>query len=681
MGFYDEIAKEIPWELAHSTDAYLKVVGGKLQLPHPGWLQFHLGYLDNVIEAINAFKSGALRGESFDLDLATVIICTDAVEGLNQLRKIRKTHKSFSIDIETDNTLPDSSRNKFLCIGVSYSDTEATVFTKECFTNKVFRSVFQTFLLDKSCSFTLQNGIFDKTRMKLLENIDLKIDDDTLLMHYCGINEHKGTHGLKEMAQLYLGFPNWEKPLDDWKRAYCKAHKVKLKDFQYSYFPQDKLAYYCGIDVIATFQLKNVFEKLMRPSSVTIYRKLVEASKYYSDMITRGMLLNETYWNQIRAELEAEKEIIEDELDELMPGVKVTSPKQLLAWLQEEFPNDGVTGTDKYTMEDLILAHPDNVALQKILDYRKNVKILKTYVYGLWDRKDKDNIIHCEFKLHGTETGRLSSANPNMQNIPRDSSIKKLFIAREGYTLIQLDYSQAELRVLAYISGDDHLIDCYVNGRDLHTEMQKKLFKDSYDEHNKDQRVIAKTINFGIPYGRTAVGISQKLKMSLSEAKRYLSDWLDAAPKVKEYMRKHKAMATRDPQDIYYTIFGRARHYFVTSTNVHHVENQAINFPISSTANDLTIYSLCEIGKYIEEQKLDAYLVNTVHDSIVIEVRPEQAKQLALKCQEIMATIPQKMLPNLTLPFRADAEIGDCYGDLAEPDWDGDDDDMEDDGE
>lgn len=672
MGFYDVIAKDISWEYSHNTDAYLKVVGGKLQLPAPGWLIYHLRYLDNVIEAINAFKSGVLSEDIFDLALVNVIVCTDPVSGLNQLRKIRKTHKSFAIDIETANTLPDAIKNEFLCIGVCYSDTEATVFTKECFNNKIFSSVFQAFLLDKSCTFILQNGLFDKTRMKLLKDVDIKIDEDTMLMHYCGVNEHKGTHGLKEMAQLYLGFPEWEKPLDDWKRAYCKRNKIKLKDFQYSYFPQDMLSYYCGIDVIATFQLKKVLEKLMRPSSINIYRKLVEASKYYANMITRGMLLNEEYWNQIRAELEAEKATIEDELEELMPGVKVTSPKQLLAWLQEEFPNDGVSGTDKYTMEDLILAHPDNVALQKVLDYRKNVKILKTYVYGLWDRKDSNNIIHCEFKLHGTETGRLSSANPNMQNIPRDSSIKKLFIARPGYTLIQLDYSQAELRVLAYISGDEHLIDCYVNGRDLHTEMQKKLFKDRYDEHDKDQRVIAKTINFGIPYGRTAVGISQKLKMPLSEAKKYLSDWLDAAPKVKDYMRKHKEMATRDPQEVYYTIFGRARHYFVTRDNVHHVENQAVNFPISSTANDLTIYSICEIGKYIEEQKLDAYLVNTVHDSIVIEVRPEQAKQLALKCQEIMATIPQKMLPNLTLPFRADAEIGNCYGDLAEPDWDGD---------
>ncbi len=674
MAFYDEIAKDIPWEYAHSTDAYLKVVGGKLQLPHPGWLQYHLRYLDNAIEAINAFRAGVLKGINYDISQIDVNIVTDALEGMKVLRNIRNTYKEFSVDIETANTLPDAVKNEFLCIGVGCDDTYSVVFAKECFTHKTFRVLFQNFLNDKSKTFVLQNGIFDKTRMKILENIDIRIDDDTMLMHYCGINEHRGTHGLKEMAQIYLGFPEWEQPLEDWKRLYCKQHKVKLKDFQYSYFPSDMLMYYCGIDVSATIQLKRLFSKLMRVSSIDIYRKLVEASEYYSDMITRGMLLDMDYWGELCNQLEDEKEQLEAKLDKLMPGVLVTSPKQLLEWLQEEFPNDYIEKTDKYTMEDLVMKYPDNEALQTILDYRKNVKILKTYVYGLYERKDSENIIHCEFKLHGTETGRLSSANPNMQNIPRDSSIKKLFIARPGYTLIQLDYSQAELRVLAYISGDEHLTECYVNGRDLHTEMQKKLFKDKYDEHNKDQRVIAKTINFGIPYGRTASGMASKLKIPMAEAKRYLADWFAAAPKVKDYIEKCHRMATADPQEVYYTVFGRARHYFITAGTQHHVENQSVNFPISSTANDLTIYSLCEIGKYIKEQKLDAYLVNTVHDSIVIEVKPEQAKQLALKCQEIMSTVPKKMLPNLTLPFRADAEIGTCYGDLAEPDWDGEDD-------
>ena len=676
MAFYDEIAKDIQWEYAHSTEAYLKVVNGKLQLPHPGWLQFHLNYLDKVIETIKGFREGLITGVSCDISEFDVKWISNPTEAVNELRRLKDT-KYFSIDIETDNTLPNKDKNKVLMIGLAYSDREAVVFMRPCFENKLFRIIFQNFLNNKSHVFILQNGIFDRSRTKILEDIDITIGEDTLLQHYCGINEHKGTHGLKEMAQLYLGFPDWEKPLDDWKRQYCKAHKVKLKDFQYGYFPQDDLAYYCGIDVIATYRLHFLFKKLMRQSSIPIYYKLVEASKYYADITSRGMLLDESYWYNICEEFETQREQLEQELDVIMPGVKVTSPKQLLAWLQEHFPNDYITSTDKYTMEDLIIKYPEDEAVQKILEYRKIEKLLKTYVYGLWERKDSNNIIHGEFKLHGTETGRLSSSNPNMQNIPRDSSIKKLFIARPGYTLIQLDYSQAELRVLAYISDDKSLIQCYVDGRDLHTEIQKRLFKDKYDEHDKDQRVIAKTINFGIPYGRTAKGMASKLKISMWEAKKYLDDWFANAPDVKKYIEKCHEMALADPQDVYYTVFGRARHYFVTSANKNHVMNQAVNFPISSTANDLTIYSLCEIGQYIEDNKLDAYIVNTVHDSIVIEVNPTQAKQLAKKCQEIMSEMPKKMLPNVSLPFKADADTGTCYGDLQELDYDEEDDEDE----
>lgn len=669
MGFYDGIAKNIPYEITSNEDGYLKVVNGKLLLPNPGWLRYHLKYLDQVIETIKAFEKGLLSYKEVDLDSIEKKVIKDPTEGIQFLRFLSSKYKVFSIDIETDNTLPDAKRNRMLCIGVGYELNKGVSFRRECFEHKVFRILFQNFVKRKDFIFILQNGIFDLSRLKIIEGIELKLDEDTLLMHYCGINEHKGTHGLKQMAQLYLGFPEWEKPLDEWKHQYCRAHKIRLKDFQYGFFDQDWLAEYCCYDVCATLQLYYVFKELMRPESIPIYRKLVVASKYYAKMIERGMLLNMEYWEELRCKLEYERLDLEDELEVLIPDVKITSPVQLKSWLQAAFPYDYVESTDKDTMENLLLKYPGDVRLQKILAYRKNLKYLKTYVYGLWERKDTEEVIHCEFKLHGTETGRLSSANPNMQNIPRNSEIKKLFKARDGYKYIQLDYSQAELRVLAFISGDEHLKRCYIEGKDLHLEIQKKLFKDKFDENNKDQRTIAKTINFGIPYGRTAHGMSNKLRISMKEAREYLKSWFESNPRVTEYIKKCHDMALADPQDVWVTDFGRSRRYFVTADAINHVKNQAVNFPISSTANDLTIHSLVEIGQWLEEQGLDAYLTNTVHDSIIIEARPEDVQKISEKCQEIMGTVPKKYLKGLDLPFRADVEIGDNYGELSEPNW------------
>lgn len=670
MAFYDEIAEGINYKITANTEEYLKVVDNTILLPNPKWLMWHFNYLDKIVEACSAFKQGVLIGKSFDLSSIEKHIIGEAEEGISFLRFLNTNYSLFSIDIETSNLLTDASRNHILCIGIAYSKTQAVTFKKSCFDNSQFCEAFQNFLNKSKNCFILHNGLFDRSRTKILANIDIPIGEDTMLMHYCGINEHRGTHGLKDLAQLYLGYPEWEKPLDTWKRDYCRRHKVLNSDFQYDYFDQDVLAEYNCYDVTATYGLYLVFKDLMRKSSITIYRKLIESCEYYANMISRGMLMDMKYWQEMCDTLEKQIFGLEDYLFDTMSGASPSSPKQLMTFLKQRFPFDNIGSTDKEAIEALQEKHPEDEFLSKLLEYRKATKYLKTYGYGLYKHKDYQDVIHCEFKLHGTETGRLASSNPNMQNIPRNHLIKKLFIARPGYTLINLDYSQSELRVMAYICNDENMKQTYRDGRDLHSEMAKHMFKDKYDPHDKEQRIAAKTVNFGIPYGRTAGGIAKQLNVSMTVAKQYLDSWFAAAPKVKTWIEEMHRMALADPQEVYYTVFGRARHYYVTGETIHHVKNQSVNFPISSTANDLTIYALCEIGKWLKENKLDAYPVNTVHDSIVIECKPEIAKMVAEKCQSIMQEVPQKLLPHCDLPFRADAEIGTCYGEMAEPDWD-----------
>ena len=669
MSFYSTIAKDIPWEITSNTDGYLKVVNGKLQLPSPKWLQYHLRYLDSVIEAIHAFRAGKLAQKEYNLEKVITDVIFQADTAISILKQLSSDYKVFAIDIESDNLLTNKSKNKLLCFGIGYAEDAGVSFTYHCFRNSEFREEFQKFLSNPRHTFILHNGIFDKSRLALLEALDIRIDEDTLLMHYAGINEHKGTHGLKDLAQLYLGFPDWEHDLDEWKRHYCKTNKVLLRDFKYSLFPLSTLAEYNIFDCVATFQLYNTFKQLMRKESLSIYRALIEASEYYSDMVVRGMKIDVEYWYQLKRQLEEQKERLEQELAITMPGVSITSPLQLKKWLTKRFPLEFIESTNIKTIEMLSLKYPEAVELQKIKEHRKNAKYLKTYVLGLWERKDYNNVIHCEYKLHGTETGRLSSANPNMQNIPRSPLIKSLFVSREGYQLLQLDFSQLELRVLAHISGDETLIQCYKDGRDLHSEMQRKIFGKDFDEHDKDQRMAAKIVNFGIPYGRGPSSIAEQLKVSMSVAKKYLADWHAGAPRVSEYIKKCHEMAMAEPQDVWYTVFGRSRHYFITDENIHHTRNQAVNFPITSTANDLTIHSLIEIGKWLKESEKDCYFVNTVHDSIILEVRPEDVQQVSEKCQQIMSELPHRYLVNTQVPFKADVEVGTCWGQLKEPEW------------
>lgn len=177
---------------------------------------------------------------------------------------------------------------------------------------------------------------------------------------------------------------------------------------------------------------------------------------------------------------------------------------------------------------------------------------------------------------------------------------------------------------------------------------------------------MAKTINFGIAYGRGPSSIAEAFGKSMAESREIIDKWYRPMPKVKEYILGRRAAAIKGEPCV--TVFGRERHFVVTDDNLHHVQNEYINTPIQSVASDLTMMSLITIADYLKESGLDARIVATVHDSIILEVRDnkELIDQVATKCLEIMASVPQQMLPNCTVPFKADAEVGYSYGGLEE---------------
>lgn len=245
--------------------------------------------------------------------------------------------------------------------------------------------------------------------------------------------------------------------------------------------------------------------------------------------------------------------------------------------------------------------------------------------------------------------------------------IKNLFIAPPGYALVQFDYSQAELRTLAWLSQDEYLRETYREGKDLHDAMALKIFGPDF---TKEQRVAAKTVNFGIPYGRGPGSIRGKLHMSMGEATKLVRDWYAAAPGAKRFVDKMRKVPY-NPEP-YTTVFGRQRHYIVTMDNRNHVENEAVNFPVSSTASDLTMLSLCSIHDQLIAEGIDARIVNTVHDSIIIECvdDPKVLKRVVEIGTSTMANMPKKYLvePALDFPFKADAEIGYKWGGLQDAD-------------
>ena len=542
------------------------------------------------------------------------------------------------------------------------------------------------------------NGKFDCGRLKYLVGVDAHVDDDTMLQHFVCINEKQGTHGLKDLGQLYLQAPAWDDELDKIKREWCRQRKVPLKEFMYDYIPTSTLIPYMQRDCIATYRLHARFNELARPGSEFIYRQLCRASTAYGNIELNGQKIDVDYLEDLEAELDKLVVQAQKRLDAVShkywdpllyaaaTGSKATantefnpkSPKQL-KWMLAEVVKHPVPATDATTMQNLmdeIRAQGENADvdalefMESILDVRKYSKYLETYVLGIRDVLCRDNRVRCTFNLHGTETGRLSSSNPNMQNIPRNKMIKNLIVATPGTTLLQLDYSQAELRVLAMLSGDPALIDIYVSGKDLHDAVADMMF--GPDGHkDKELRNLAKTINFGIAYGRGAGSIATKFGKSMAEAQAIIDKWFAPMPKVKEFINNRRRMANKGEPCV--TIFGRERHFVMTDTERNHIQNEYINTPIQGTASDFTMLSLLNIYDYLEKYwKGRARLTTTVHDSIIMEVDddPDIIKQIANDCIDIMANTPLEYVPDCPVPFVADAEVGYKWGEMYKLDLD-----------
>lgn len=656
-----------------------------LYVPSVNYLKSNTMELDRFAEAVNAFAVADIDSQEYNwTDLNLYDFKGD--ECAPKLRELAELlcNKKVAVDIETRRI--EYEDNKLLSIGFAIDENTCWAFYN--IPTSAYGELENT-LNVPSATYIWHNGKFDTNRLKYLRNINAHVDEDTMLKHYACINEKRGTHGLKDLGQLYLQAPKWDEELDSIKREWCRHHKKRLADFMYDDIPTETLIPYMQRDCIATYRLNNKFDALAREGSEFVYNMLIKASKVYGQMELDGVKVDIDYLDDF--EFQLDKDILEAQkhLDEVASKIwnplkyvkdtgaksfpnkfNIKSPAQL-KWMLSEVLGYPVESTNAATL-DALLEKCDSGAIQNedarefisaIGTVRKNNKYMDTYVQGIRSVLCADGRIRCTYNLHGTETGRLSCSDPNMQNIPRDKAVKNIFVAKPGYKLLQLDYSQAELRVLALLSNDDYMIKAYQDGRDFHDAVAEGMFGPNFD---KEQRVLAKTINFGIAYGRGPSSIAQKFNKTMSEAKAIIDKWYRPMPKVKVWMETQRKKPILGEPCV--SLFGRERHFVVTNEKLNHIQNDYVNTPIQSLASDFTMLSLIQIHDWIEENNIDAKIVITVHDSIVLEVIDDTqvVDKVAQKCLDIMSSTPLKYIPECTVPFKADAEVGYSWGALKE---------------
>lgn len=355
--------------------------------------------------------------------------------------------------------------------------------------------------------------------------------------------------------------------------------------------------------------------------------------------------------------------------DDVGHEFNLNSPKQLSEVLFDELNLTVVkktkTGrsTDEEVLKQLAVAHP---AVEKILQYRELFKLKSTYIDGLPKFVAADSRIHSTFKLDVAATGRLSSVDPNLQNIPIKGSwgteIRKAFVAPDGYLLLSLDYSQIELRILAHLAQDPGMIEIFQSGEDIHTSTAAKIFNTKAEEVSKDQRRSAKTINFGLMYGMGPHALAQDLKITFSQAQLFIKAYFDAFPKVKHYMDSVVEFGTK--HGYVETIMGRKR--FLPELQSHEPRlrsagvRMAINMPCQGTQAEMIKKAMVTIDSKISRDHISGIsMILQIHDDLLFEVREDLVGEwVPIIRKEMIDALP------LSVPIDVGVNVGKSWGEM-----------------
>ena len=511
---------------------------------------------------------------------------------------------------------------------------------------------------------TLKIGQNIKYDYEVLHNYGIDIQGkmfDTMLAHYVWHPELR--HNMDYMAETLLGYQTVH--IEELIGQKGKNQK-NMRDLT----PEDVYEY-AAEDADITLQLKNVLEKKLDEVNA---RKLFEEIemplvKVLADMEINGVRLDTD-------QLKETQKVFTDRMnqyerhafEEAGQEFNISSPRQvgdILFGKMQLVEKPKKTKTGQYVTSEEVLQQLSGKApiVDDILNYRGMKKLLGTYVEALPKLIDeKDQHIHTSFNQAITATGRLSSSDPNLQNIPvRDDDgkeIRKCFIPDEGCKWFSADYSQIELRIMAHLSGDENMIEAFREGFDIHRATASKIWKESIEDVSNAQRKKAKQANFGIIYGITAFGLAQRMDISNKEAKQLIDDYFETFPKVYQYMEQAKESARE--KGYAETMFGRRRYLPDIKSGNNTVrgfaERNAINAPIQGSEADIIKIAMIRIWQRFKDENLRSKMILQVHDELNFSVYPDEEN----KVKEIVVQEMENAV-NLSVPLTADSGMGDNW--------------------
>jgi len=648
----------------------------------------------------------------------------------------QKCNKAGEVSADIETTGLRRFDDEFMCIGLTpmpipphTSKQRIVVYIIEGLSD------FKKFLkyIKSSVEWVWHNGKFDCTFMwaqdSWITKERVRIDGDTMLLSYC-LDENKGRHGLERCIMDWLGVPGYKDMLGDYTKIGSDIHKkvnvsMKKKEFpthegaleywthevtkdkegitdamraQYARVGYPKKAFalvpkailndYLAKDVVYTGWLKIKLQPMIYndPHLKSLYwDMLVPASNALGRVELNGIPIDQDQVRRSESDLLAGIGPYLNNLRRLTgkSDFNPNSQPQVMAALTTGDEKKGIKGrglklkkSDADTLEPL---KDDDEFVKALMEYRGRQKLLGTYIKpykpghgksipGLLER----GRINTSYLIHGTVTGRLSSSGPNVQNVPKVKIIRRIVKAPKGRIFVSLDYSQAELRSLGVLSGDEGLLSIFRSGQDLHTAVAAQVFGEDFtgldksDEKQafkwKEIRRYAKTINFGVVYGVTAPTLAERLGITVEIAQSLIDDWFKSFPVAKEFMED-----TRDVREqTLITVFGRKRRFHIlTGQNQYGLANESGNFLHQSMCSDFTLESAIILSDVVPTLPGNPMQINIIHDDNMFEI--DRNKKAVIKLIKTVSKTMQNVPPSMgidAIPFTVDASIGENWADL-----------------
>ena len=557
-------------------------------------------------------------------------------KSFNDLMESLAKKKSFAFDVETTSKRPVWAR----LVGISFSFEDGNAFylplahrylgVPEQLEFKAVREKLKPILEDKSIKKCGHNIKYDLIVMSN-EGIALDgVDFDTMIASYL-LNPSSRGHGLDALTMEYFGHKNL---------TYKEMTGTGSKEIGFDEVEVDRATEYAAEDSDMTWRLKGKLQPQLKDSTLKLYKEIeLPLLEVLAEIELNGVYVDRKHLKELSSKIDKQLLHLEKDIYVLADEeFNINSPKQLSVILFEKLKLPVVkktkTGysTDVSVLEQLAVEHK---LPEQVLSYRQLAKLKSTYVDALPGEIFKNTgRVHTSFNQTVAATGRLSSSNPNLQNIPIRSDmgkeIRKAFTAEGDNMLLSADYSQIELRILAHLSKDKALKNAFDKGEDVHARTAADIFGSSLDQVDENSRRMAKAVNFGIIYGLSAFGLSRQLKISRKDAQDFIGQYFSLYSNVKDFMDNTIAEARECGYTL--TMFNRRRYLPDLKSDNRQVresaERVAINSPIQGSAADLIKVAMIRLSRNLKKMKLNSKMILQVHDELVFECPVREKKEI-----------------------------------------------------